>query len=360
MQKPAKLQLTAVSSTTVKVTGLNVEFGQVLAQQPSSLVFTITNTGEAATAGAVNVALNATAQTFATSTTTCGTAALAAGATCTATVTAKAPLGPYSGGTVQAKGTTSENSDEIFNLAVNVVDPASLSLAAPAGVTAVADAAAGVDGDTLDVTVMNGQAGNNATTRQTSGVLVVSQTDSADFTINPSFGCIGTATGNANQKVVGGTAGSCVIRVKFTPQSAGAKTTTISVGATPGATPAQTITLTGNGLGDLSISLNGAGPGTSAAPIALGAGSFVIQNIGGETTGLLRTTIGGTNASLFAITYDSCFGQRVPAGEICTVTVEPNATPSTTVVQKATLTVTDGAANTSNVVTSYFKAGGPA
>ena len=362
VQKPAKLQLTAASTTTITITGtspsFDANFGQILEQQSASLTFTIQNIGEAATAGAVGATLAAGAASYATVTNTCGTTALAAGATCTATVTVSSTLGTHSGGTVQATGAASEISDEIYSLSVNVVNAAHLVLTNTG--TAATPTPAGQTGTSLTITVTNGVVGTDTSAnRQDSGPLTVSLTPATDFTVDTSTAstCIDQDTGTYLTSLAGG--GQCTIVVMFTPQSAGAKTTTLSVGATPGGTT-QTVTLTGNALGDLLITP----PSTAATPVALTVpasgpivGSFSVINNGPKATGLLKESLGGTNKALFAITSDSCFGQNLQPGDTCLVSVVFLGTSNGTTAQTATLNVTDGSPNSN--VTAYMKVGGP-
>jgi hypothetical protein len=92
VQQPAKLQLSATATSPVTITGttspFTVDFGQILQGQTPSLTFTITNIGQATTAGAPSLNLTTAATTYATiGTSTCtGTTALAAGANCTVVV----------------------------------------------------------------------------------------------------------------------------------------------------------------------------------------------------------------------------------------------------------------------------------
>jgi hypothetical protein len=112
------------------------------------------------------------------------------------------------------------------------------------------------------------------------------------------------------------------------------------------------VTLTGTGLGDLTITP----AGTATVPVA--PGTFSITNNGLDPTGLLRETIAGTSAAAFVITADSCYGQTLAAGDVCTVTVSFVGTSSATTAQTATLTVSDGKAN--DTVSSVMSVGGPA
>jgi len=359
VQKPAKLQLTAASTSSVTVTTGQADFGQILDQKTGTLTFTISNIGEGATAGAVTPTLSGSDTSYATvASTTCGTAPLAAGASCTATVTLppSTVVGVHNTATLDARGIAtanpSENSDESFLLVERVVQPAALTLTNAGTSFGATGTAAGANDGTITITVHN--ATGTSDTQQDSGVLNVSLSNSTDFTVVTASSTCYDSVAKAYLKVLGG--GTCTIDVRFTPKSAGAKTTTVSVGATPGGAT-QTVALTGLGLSDLIITP----AGTAALPTALSgtpiSGSFVVTNIGNTATKLLRETVGGTNGALFTITNDTCFGQTLVAGQSCTIGLQFVGTSSATAAQTATLTTADGTAN--NSATAYVKVGGP-
>lgn len=353
VQKPAKLQLSATSTSTITVTPSldTVNFGQIVQQSQGTLTFTITNIGEGTTAGAVTAKLVGGTGGYATlASSTCG-ATLAANATCTATVNVSGALGVHNDATIQAIDATvtnhSEDSADIFTLIEDVVAPAALTLTGAITDFGPGTAAGLIDGTAITITVHNGADGVTATT-QTSGALAVSLSNAVDFTLTG--GTCYNSTTSAYIAVTGGT--PCTIVVQFNPQTAGAKTTTLSVGATPGGTT-QTLGLTGTGLSDLLITP----AGTATTPAAFpGGGIFVVTNSGSKSTQLLRETVGGTNAALFVIVNDSCFGQSLPAGDSCQVSLDFLGTASAT-AQTATLTVSDGTAN--NSVTAYTAVVGP-
>lgn len=368
VQKPAKLQLTATSTTSALVTNASnpalssVNFGQVLETGNDSITFTITNIGDTPTAGAVVPTItHASGAVYATETNDCGTGVLAAGASCTATVTVQSvDTGVHNVATIQATGTTAENSAEIFTLILKTVRPSLLSLSPVTGTGTDFGAATyvgAIDSGLITITVKNGSTGDTSDTRQDSGALTVTSSNTSDFTImTGSSTCYNSTTGL--YKVLGGAVPadlSCTLVVQFNPRSVGARTTTLSIGATPGT--ALSVNLTGTGLADLTISP----AGTAAAPAFLSAapttGVFTITNNGPSATSLLGTTVGGANADLFTITNNTCVGHSIAAAGTCTVTLAFTGTSNATTAQTATLTVTDGTAN--NTVTAYTKVGGP-
>jgi hypothetical protein len=355
VQTPPALVLTATSTAAVIADpdALTVDFGQILEQTSASFTFTITNSGQTATKGPIALVLDNTASYAQVSATTCSTTvALAGGAACTATVTVTGASGLHNGINATAKDAlaSGENSDS-WELIVRVVQPAALTLSAPAITYGTPGTQAGLPGGALTITVLNGGATDTSSNRQTSGALNVTLSDAANFQVDTASSTCYSATDKAYSKVAAGSAGSCTIVVNFIPQTAGAKSTIVSVGATPGGAT-QTVTLTGTGLGDLTITP----AGTATVPVA--PGTFSITNNGLDPTGLLRETIAGTSAAAFVITADSCYGQTLAAGDVCTVTVSFVGTSSATTAQTATLTVSDGKAN--DTVSSVMSVGGPA
>jgi hypothetical protein len=363
VQQPAQLQLSATATSAVTITGttspFTVDFGQILSGQTPSLTFTITNVGQAPTAGAPSLKLNGTATYAAIGASTC-TAPLQPNGTCTVAVNSQltSVLGANSGLSVQAvdnaTGGGGETSLQTYLLQAEIVNPASLFLTAPP-TTAFGSTQAGVEASSLTITVTNGSSTDTVLTRQTSAPLVVTLSDSTNFAVDKSSTCLSSSSATGYIALPTTTSGSCTLVIDFTPLAAGANTTTVSV---TGATP-NSVTLTGTGLSDLSIS-----PNSSTAPVAFTIPTaptppsqmFTVTNSGSQATQLLRESLGGTNASAFAITDDSCYGTPLSTGN-CTVTVTFIGTVSTTTAQTASLTVTDGTAN--NTVSVALSVGGP-
>lgn len=355
VQKPAKLQLSATGTAAITVDTGEVDFGQVVEQQSASLVFTIKNIGEGATAGGVTPTLSNSGASYASlSANTCGSGALAAGASCTVTVTVTGSVGLKNNSTLTAVGTGGETADESFQLVVRIVAAAFITVT-NVGTTFGPGTPAGLADDTPVVLTIHNATGDSDV-RQDSGPLSISLSNSTDFSIlkgdaGPTDCWDTTVTPKAFKSLAGGE--TCVIWVQFNPAAGGDKSTIVSVSATPGGAT-QTVTLTGTGLADLMIEP----AGTSAAPANLGGsagavtGVFTVTNIGEDTTALLRTSLGGTNASLFVIVTDTCFGQTLASGGVCTIEVDFVGTPATA-AQTASIGVTDGTAN--NTATAYTR-----
>ncbi len=354
VQMPPTLSLSAASTGQVTVSGTTIEFGQITTGTTPSETVTITNVGDVATTGAVGLTIAGTpTYPYAVlGTSTCG-ATLASQASCTVQVNSQfsaANLGSVSGLSVQATQATPASNSTVpsatWSLAADGVAQASLSSLASA--TSFADTVVNLAGTLaiapqITITVTNGTSGGSSTTLQNTGVLGVTLSDTTDFVVDSSSTCL---VGGAYQSLPIGSSESCNIVVDFVPASIAALSTTVTITATPGGTPAA-ITLTGNGTGDLGIS-----PAS-----ATGTQQFTIKNNGGSSTGLLRASLSGANASVFAITQDACFGTAVAAGSTCTVTVTFTGTSNTTAAQVATLTVTDGTAP--NTIAGSLSVGGP-
>lgn len=354
VQMPALLQLTAASAGQVKVNAAttSVDFGQILQGQTPSVVFTIKNIGEAASGTPVALTLTPGASNYVVlGASTCGTTALAPQQTCTVTVNTQlvSAIGAKTGASVQATDGTASHASDSYSLSAQVVNPASITVDPSA--TAFAATPAGSTAAPITITVTNGSSGDDATTRQSTGALSVVLSDTTNFSVDPTSTCLNTA-GTAYQGLpltAGANTGdeSCTIIVNFKPAAAGAKTTTVTVSATPGGSPAA-ITLTGTGNSTLTSN-----PTSFTSPQT----SFQFTHSGTGTTGVLRETLTGANASVYTIISDDCFGAKLTGSDTCTVVVAFLGTSSATAAQTATLTVTDGTAN--NTGTVNLSVGGP-
>ena len=372
VQQPATLQLTPGAATGVKIdtTAQTVDFGQIVEGNSSSLTFTITNVGEAPTAGAVQLTLDTTAGAYAQVSAPCG--ALAPSATCTGTVTIPSSLDvgtsptTYTGGTVRATdpSAAAESSAEEYELDVEVVNKAALKITASAatfGTTYV-----GVPATTsVILTIANGNTTtpDNSGNRQNVQGISLTPSNTTDFILDtPTPGtcsALQALSADGTFKLAGG--GSCTVLVTFDPQSVGALQNILTVnGTTAGGTavtPAS-VTLTGTGQGDLVVT--SANPVNGGRIVVVTTVDLLFTNYGTDATNMLRTTLAGANKAAYAIVFDSCFGQELAGGDSCRVTVEFTGTASTTTAQTAEVTVTDGGTTTNNTATASLKAGGPA
>jgi hypothetical protein len=136
---------------------------------------------------------------------------------------------------------------------------------------------------------------------------------------------------------------TCTLSVVMKPTTAGSKTASLAVSATPGGT--ATASLSGRGLAPASLSV---APSSYAFPVtvvgATGAvHTWVIRNGGDVASPAIATGLGyatGTQSTEFAITSDACAGQTLAGAATCNVSVSFN--PATFGNKAATLLVNGG------------------
>jgi len=352
VQMPATVALSATSTSEVTVTGTTANFGQIVSGQTApSLVFTLTNVGDVATASAPTLTVAGAPWAYVPATGNTCTGALAAQGTCTITVASQfTAVGALSSGSAQGMlGSVASGGAFTLEATGGAVLPAQLSVPSPSstsfGTLAVGATPAQI---TLNVTNVNGAA-SSPSTLQATGTLGVTLSDATDFKVDQSSTCLATATTYVSLGTSSNSSESCTIIVDFSPASAGALSTTVTVTASPGGSQGP-ITLTGTGSTSLTVSPTTTTTSQQVFGITYGGS-------GASTTGLLRATLSGTNASAFAITDDSCFGMELTGSSTtCSVTVTFTGTSSTTTAQTATLTVTDGSAT--NTVSATLSVGG--
>jgi hypothetical protein len=184
------------------------------------------------------------------------------------------------------------------------------------------------------VTVTNN--GNTALTFAASNAITLGGTNPGDFAFAP-------AAANA----CGGSLAvstSCTISVTFTPTSATARSATITIADNAGNTP-QTVALSGTGLptpSTATLSGNSLTFGTQLVGNASAAQSVTLTNNG---TGALTISGGispsGTNAGDFAVASASTCGTSLAGGAHCSISV--TFTPTAAGSRTATITLTDNA-----------------
>jgi hypothetical protein len=201
----------------------------------------------------------------------------------------------------------------------------------PAPATLVADKQAfdfgtvvsGSDSTPTTVTVTN--AGG-----QRSGALIVGVVDAVTFP---------TAQDTCNGTVLDPGA-SCTVSVRFEPAAAGAKTTTLRVGGTPGGTAEVALSGTAVDPGALSVTPAQRDFGPIPQGQTSGELGFTVKNTGGAPTSALTAALTGSDASEFVLSSDACTGMTLQAGASCTVGVKLAPSASGAVGAKnATLTV---------------------
>jgi hypothetical protein len=147
---------------------------------------------------------------------------------------------------------------------------------------------------------------------------------------------------------VGGDTCSVVVNYKPTTVPATAVTTAhLTATGTPGGT--ASVTLTGTATSTLKFNV------TTAAPTVAGD-TFTVSRLSTSAprTALLgAAAIGGTDAALFAVVSDGCYGSTIAGSESCSVTVQYIG-GTVTGAKTATLTVSDGtSANTATMALTH-------
>jgi hypothetical protein len=154
--------------------------------------------------------------------------------------------------------------------------------------------------------------------------IAITGTNSADFSQTTTCGT--TLASNA----------SCAISVTFTPLARGARTATLVV-TDNAPTPTQTATLSGTGIAPVAALI--------PVPLTFGvqvnattsaAQTVVLSNTGDAPLNITGISIGGANASDFAVVPGSC-GAVLPALSVCSVGV--TFTPAASGIRNATLSV---------------------
>jgi hypothetical protein len=165
------------------------------------------------------------------------------------------------------------------------------------------------------------------------GALATSIVGSTEFQI--------TADG-CNQMTLG-PANTCTISVRFAPGSAGPKSGTLQVTATPGGTTSAA--LSGNGLSPALLSINPTSF-TFASTVVTKSSltqTFTVTNTGGVSAGTttgLSVARGGANPDQFMIVSDTCTPMgTLAAGSSCAVGVAFAPTATATGMQAANLNV---------------------
>ncbi len=154
-------------------------------------------------------------------------------------------------------------------------------------------------------------------------------------------------TNNCSTSVAAGS--SCTISVTFSPTTNGTASGTLSVTDNTTGSP-QTVTLTGTGespAASLSASTVNFGSQmlntTSTTPQKV-----VLTNSGNASLSITSISIGGTDPSEFTLSPSNPCGSTVAQGSSCTIQV--NFKPTSSGSQSATMTITDNAPNSPQVV----------
>ena len=318
----AALSGTALAPAALAVNPTSNNYGTATVNTDGSTVpFTVTNTGDVATA-ALGTSLGGTdaSQFVIAAGNTCG-GTLAAGATCMVSVRFH-PL------TAGAKSAT-------------------LTITGGAGVSV----AATLTGNAVSAGVLTINSGS----QDFGGVLLGGMSSNTIFTItntggSPTGVLAGSLGGtNANQFTVTdnctgmalAASGTCTMVVRFNPTVAGGKSASVSVNASPGGSVSASLSGTGLSPASLSFAPPSGSYGTATVNTDGSTVPFTVTNGGDVATGTLSLALGGTNMADFTIVAGSTCTGTLAAGANCSVSVKFH--PLTVGASKsATLTVNGG------------------
>ena len=291
----------------------SLSFGNQNVGTPSvSQQVTLSNTGNAP----LTISSIATTQSGFSQTNSCGPG-LAAGASCQINVT----FTPSSPGTVNASLTVMDNASD---------SPESVSLTGTGLGPIVTLSQPGLS-------FGNQLLGTPSAAQQ----LTLSNTGNAPLTISS----IATTQGSFSQTNNCGTAlaasFNCTMNVTFTPSSLGTVNASLTITDNASGSP-QTGGLSGTGIAP-AVSLSGSSLsfGNQLVSTPSAAQTETVTNTGTANLTISTVTMGGTNASDFAKSADTCTGATVTPNGTCTVSV--TFTPSATGSRSASLNFTDNA-----------------
>lgn len=193
----------------------------------------------------------------------------------------------------------------------------------------------GTNSATQAVTVQN-----TGTIDLTIGTAAVAGTNSADF----------STTSDSCSGLVVSPGASCTIAVRFSPGATGARTATLTV---PMDAPAadNAVGLSGTGVEPAaSLSVTAIGFGDQQTGTRAAGQAVTITNTGSMAMAVTLVTLGGTNASDFGITSNSCtpYPKLLAISGSCTVTVDFG--PGAAGTRVATLSFSDDAPGSPHTV----------
>ena len=134
---------------------------------------------------------------------------------------------------------------------------------------------------------------------------------------------------------------SCTISISFTPGAAGARSATLTITDSASNSP-QTVALSGTGVQQVTLSSSSLAFGNQADGSKSAAKTVTLTNNTSNTLSISGTVISGTNASLFAISSNTCVSSV--AGHSSSK-IGVTFAPVTTGAKSATLMITDSATN---------------
>ena len=301
---------------------------QTINTTSAAQVVTLSNTGTATMTISAYTFTGTNASDFA-QTHTCGTT-LAAGANCTISVTFR----PAATGSRSASLSISDNaagSPQVVTLTGTGIAAAPVASLSPTSLT-FGNQTVNTTSAARTVTLSN-----TGTATMTISTYTFTGTNASDFAQTHTCGT--TLAAGAN----------CTISVTFRPAATGSRSANLSISDNAAGSP-QVVTLTGTGIA--------AAPVASLSPTSLTFGNqtvnttsaakvVTLSNTGTATMTISAYTFTGTNASDFAQTH-TC-GTTLATGANCTISV--TFRPAATGSRSASLSISDNAAGSPQVVT---------
>jgi hypothetical protein len=345
-QTAASLTGVGVAPAQLAINSTNQGFGTVTWGSASPVVFTVTNTGGAAS-GTIAVSLtgsNATA--FALGSGGCAGVSLAGGGTCTIAVNF-APSNVTGLQNATLSVTAAPGGSKTATLTGTAQQPATLTIAPPAGFSGFGSVAYGTKSVATNYTVTNG---GGATT----GTLTTSLGggDPSQFTI---------ASNTCSQALA--PQQSCVVAIEFSPTTGtvGTQQATLTVSATPGGSAPASLAGTAAAPAQIALAAPSgfSGFGTAIPPATSATATFTVTNNGGLSSGALTVALSGTGAAQYTLSQNTCASMTLSAGASCTVVAQFTPQKGVSGTQRANLTASATPGGNSSVTLSS-SAGNPA
>lgn len=326
---PSYLTVAAAPSPSVSPTSVSFA-SQTLRSASAAQAVTVSNAGSASAALVLGTIGTTAGSDYTVSGGTCASGtSLAAGASCTVSVTFTPTVAGTRSGTlsiahngsagasaVSLTGTGVDNSPTI------TVAPAQLSFTQTVGATS----------DPLRVTISSG-----GTADLVLSSIALSGANAGDYAITPGSTC------SAGSTLISGS--NCYIELRFTPTATGTRSATLSIQHNAGAN-ASTVALTGQGnataqpglaLDATSLDLGSQGLGTTGA-----ARTLTVTNNGQADLNFSAIAASGVHAGDIVLGGSCAVGTPVAASASCTVTVALH--PSALGARAATLSLATNAA----------------
>lgn len=286
----------------------------------SSATFTIKNNGGTATSALTVQSSGSSPGDFVKGADTCSGMTVAAGATCSVTVSFK----PTSAGDKSASFTVASGTNAV-NIPVTGKGIADAKLVVVPSLQDFGTVASTQSSSTVTFTVSNiGGVASGAITQTLGGA------DAGQFSV-VSSSCSGATVAPGM---------SCVVGVKFSPTgTGGARAATLTFAATPGQSAVATLLGTAQSVPGITPNPSSLTFANTTVGQTSATQTVVITNTGGSPTGALTTSLSGTNPDQYTIVAGSngCQGAVLAANGTCNIVV--SFTPNSGGAKSASLTV---------------------